>query len=131
MQFLRRDLVQGAIEGDEIDAVRAVFRKVIERSVGLVTNEARQGRNEKRIVGVHASAAFGFEALGRERHLVGRIGKALKIQRNRCLAFGVGGLIAEVDGLAGPLFFSVPQRIVKGVTLEFVEGKFVGRELDD
>jgi len=130
LQFLRRDFLQRAINGDELDAMRAIFREVIERRIGLVADHARQGRDEERIVGVHAATAFGFEALSREGHLVGRIGKALKIQRDRRLAVGVSRLIAQVDRLPGPLFFSFPQWIVKGIALEFVEGKIAWREFE-
>ena len=108
LKVLGRDFIQRAIDRDEVDAVRAVFREVIERRVGLVTDDARQRRDEERIVGVHAPAALGLEALGRERHLVGRIGEAFEIERDRRLAFGVGRLIAEVDGLPVPLLFPVP-----------------------
>ena len=79
--------------------MRAVFRKVIERRVGFVTDDARQRRDEERIVGVHAAAALGLEAFGRERHLVGRIGEAFEIERDRRFAFVVGRLFAEIDGL--------------------------------
>ena len=73
---------------------------------------------------MHATAAFGLEALGRERHLVGRIGEAFKIELD--VALPSASVVASPRSTLWVPRFCFASADRESVVLEFGERKLRG-----